>query len=402
MAITAFRELNTFLVCPDQELSAQIQRVCSVVAGVRFGHVFESYPNSDRLGNLMCVKTPDLIIVDVSNLAVAAVVVGAVKSELPSAQLIAAHWACDPEIILAAMRLGVSDFIYPAMEPEALEEAFMRVRSRMSPSRAASPTSGQIISLLPARAGVGTSTAALNIASQCARTSDGRVFLGDFDLGSGTLRFMLKIQNQASMLDAAERVLQLDDDMWSQIVHTSGKLDVLHSGTPAFQSRLSPSAVRQLAALVRRKYRFAFADLSGQLEDYSLELLQASSRIYVVTTPEITALNQAREKVRILENEGLSDRTSLVLTRATRSSRITAEEVEQVVGAAVEVSLAEDHHNVQTALTAGSTVSDKSEYAKNCAHFAQTLQGGAPTKPQKRRFVEYFYTVPTRYRLEHA
>ena len=63
-----------------------------------------------------------------------------------------------------------------------------------------------------------------------ARRPDTRVLLSDFDLNSGMMRFMLKLQNEYSVLDAVENSLRMDEDLWPQLVTSFGKLDVLHAG----------------------------------------------------------------------------------------------------------------------------------------------------------------------------
>ena len=52
-------------------------------------------------------------------------------------------------------------------------------------------------------------------------------FLGDFDLNSGMVRFMLKLKNTYSVVDAAERSLDIDENFWPQLVTSIGALDVL-------------------------------------------------------------------------------------------------------------------------------------------------------------------------------
>ena len=52
---------------------------------------------------------------------------------------------------------------------------------------------------------------ALNSSAAMARKANTKVLLADFDLNSGMMRFMLKLDNKNSVLDAVERADEMDD-----------------------------------------------------------------------------------------------------------------------------------------------------------------------------------------------
>ena len=86
-------------------------------------------------------------------------------------------------------------------------------------------------SFLPAKPGVGATTLAVNTAVALAKGDDTRVFLGDFDLNCGLIRFMLQLRNSYSVLDASQKAEQIDENLWPQLVTSFGTLDVMHAGT---------------------------------------------------------------------------------------------------------------------------------------------------------------------------
>lgn len=395
--------LSAFLICPDPILAAEIQRDCQKTPGVRFIRVFDSYPTGDRFCNLLHIDTPNTVVIDVSDEKVATGLVGLLRSEAPGVQIVAAHRLCDSAVLRSVMRLRITEFLCPPVSSEDAQDTFARVQGRLSSTPGVIASSGQIYSFLPARPGVGTTTTALNTALTVARIGKDRVFLGDFDLGCGLLRFMLKLQNSFSVLDAVERVLELDEHVWPQITHHVGLLDAVHAGTPKVNARLSCESVRQLCSFLRRKYTFAFADLSGNLEEYSVEIMKASKQVFIVAMPELTALHQAREKVRLLEELGLADRTSIILNRTSRRSEFDTKDVEKLVGARVQISLPEDAGTVHTALTAGGGVAANSQLGKQYEAFARRMMSlEIPVTEKKRRFIEHFYTAPRSYSLEQA
>ena len=187
------------------------------------------------------------------------------------------------------------------------------------------PTHGattQVFSFLPSKAGVGTSTLALNVSAALARRPNTRVLLSDFDLNSGMMRFLLNLRNEYSVIDAVEHSLHIDENLWPQLVTTMDQLDVLHAGRVNPNLRIEGTQIRNLVEFMRRNYDALCFDLSGNLEKYSMELMQESKRIMLVVTPEIPSLHLAREKLHFLRGFDLESRVSVVLNRCHKKPLI--------------------------------------------------------------------------------
>src|SRR5438874_7731490 len=92
-------------------------------------------------------------------------------------------------------------------------------------------TTDSVFAFLPAKAGSGATTIAVNTSLALARMPDTNVMLADLDLNSGLVGFMLLLnQTPYSIVDAAENALDLDENLWPKIVSTKDSLDVLPVG----------------------------------------------------------------------------------------------------------------------------------------------------------------------------
>jgi pilus assembly protein CpaE len=253
-------------------------------------------------------------------------------------------------------------------------------------------TTGQIFAFLPSKAGAGTSTIALNVSSAMARRPNTRVILSDFDLNSGMMRFMLKLQNEYSVLDAVENSLRMDENLWPQLVTTIQGLDVLHAGRVNPSLRIEGAQVRALTEFMRRNYQVVCFDLSGNLERYSLEIMQDCKRVLMACTPEIPSLHLAREKLAYLKTFDLDSRVSVVLNRHQKKATFTKEHVEQILGVPVMKTFPNDYHGVNKAMTAGTAVEPGTDLGKSFTQFAdELLDGRVPGQPEgKRKFMELF------------
>jgi MinD-like ATPase involved in chromosome partitioning or flagellar assembly len=79
------------------------------------------------------------------------------------------------------------------------------------------------------------------------------------------------------------------------------------------------NSLHSVLNIARSQYEVICADLASSLDDFSIDLMRESRRVFVVTTPEVVPLHLAAQRVRSLEKLGLDDRISLLLNR--KSSR---------------------------------------------------------------------------------
>jgi len=226
----------------------------------------------------------------------------------------------------------------------------------------------------------------------------------DFDLNCGMTRFMLKLNNGYSVLDAAEHASNMDESLWPQIVTRCSGLDVIHAGALNPEIRLQNLQIQHLLEYARHNYKVITADLSGNLEKYSLEIMHESRKIFLVTTPELSSLHLAQEKLQYLQRMELSSKVCILLNRHLKRGSVTASEVEQIVGAPVMMAFPNDYGRVAKAIREGGPVDAASDLGKNFAELGTQMREKAieSKSESKRRFVEYFNISPARFALERG
>ena len=151
--------------------------------------------------------------------------------------------------------------------------------------------------------------------------------------------------------------------------------------------------MHNLIQFMRRNYEALVFDMSGNLERYSIEVMQESRQVFLVCTPEIPSLHLAREKMGFLKTLGLDTKVSLLLNRVQKKPPFTVAQVEELVGAKVVASFSNDYFAVSRATTAGQMLEPQSVIGQQCAAFAAGLLERRPTHaPQEKRksFLQYF------------
>jgi Flp pilus assembly CpaE family ATPase len=216
------------------------------------------------------------------------------------------------------------------------------------------------------------------------------------------MRFLLKLENGYSVMDASEHAHRMDETLWPQMVTRFEKLDVLHAGPLNPDVRIEPVQVRNLLEFARRHYRVICADLSGNLERYSFEVMNEAKRIFLVCTGEMSSLHLAREKFQYLRSKDLGDRVALLVNRCQKRPQFGLDELEDMLGAPVFATFANDYTGVQKAISAARGLDASSELGKQMAALANSMleRRTEISEARSRRFIEYFSIVPGRYSAE--
>ena len=391
--------LRGLIISPDSELCDRLAQALNELGTVTVGRVVNEYPSGGDLARLVRATSPQVVFLSAESLTRAAAVLKDMEAVGSGIQIIAINRECSPQSLLEVMRLGIREYLALPFHRQSVFEAVQRIGEQLSKRPAEVATTEHVYSFLPSKAGVGTSTLALNVSVAMSRLGDTRVVLGDFDLNSGMMRFMLKLTNEYSVADACEHASGMDESLWPQLVTNMGALDVLHAGRLNPHLRIEPTQIRYLTDFLRRNYQALCFDLSGNLEKYSIELMHESKRVFLVCTPEIPSLHLAREKYQFLRTLDLEGRVSVLVNRAQKRQLISNDQIEQILGLPVSMIFPNDYQSVHKAVTIGRWVDFETDLGKHIQSFANSLlrpakgQAGAPAA--KSKFLDFF-SVPTK------
>lgn len=386
--------LRGILICPDTDLKERFEELLAELGQVNITRVLDRYPNSLELLRYLRAHAPQVIFLGTESMSRAVELVQEVEKHTPGVQIVALGRKCDPQVLLDLMRAGIREYASLPFDRHTVREALERIGQLVTDRPPAIQSTDKVFSFLPSKAGVGTSTIALNASLAMAKLPDTHVLLSDFDLNSGMMRFMLKLENAYGLSDAAEHALAMDESLWPQMVSSVEQLDVLHAGRLNPDFRIEPTQVRHMLEFMRRHYQALCFDLSGNLEKYSLEIMHESKRIFLVCTPEIPSLHLAREKYLYLQHLDLQDRVCVLLNRWQKRAIITPQQIEELLGAPVRMTFLNDYQGVHRALTLGKGVDASTELGKQFIELARSMAEAQPAAAPKKRYIEYFSVTP--------
>jgi pilus assembly protein CpaE len=353
----------------------ELVQILSDRTDVAIRRAFTRKPEQAELDRHLQLRSPQAILVSTDGNNYALDLVEYLRRTYPNLPLVILHSVANhgAASLLPFMRAGVREVIFQPLDRNEVDAAIDRVCAM--PVDDAIPKLGKLLCFLPSKPGVGASTVAINTAAALARGGS-KVLLVDGDLTSGMVRFMLKLQNPASIRDAAQRVSELDELLWPQLItQVREGLDVLHAGIASPACGLDSGVLLSLMDFWRAAYDFVCFDFSGNMEQFSLDAMRFADRIFLVSTSEITSLHLLNEKAAILKANDVIDRVQVVLNRKTRNENLTKQNIEDLIGLPVCKVIRNSYSETLAANTEGRTVRANSALGGEFKAFAAELCG---------------------------
>jgi pilus assembly protein CpaE len=331
---------------------------------------------------------PDVVLVDISGWKEPLEgLVASIRNAIGDPMIIALHTQADADIILASMRAGVNEYLYPPLN-ETLRKALEKRSAERSRKRDGSAKgAGKSYAFLSAKGGCGSTTLACHVAAELGRQNQ-KVLLMDLDLDAGLVGFITKTKSVYSILDAVNNLHRLDISYWKALV-SNGIPGVEIVASPlALASKQQPKddQVRHVLGFARPHYDWTIVDLGRSLSRLALATLDEIDEVCLVTTLEVPALHQAKQIIQTLLDGGYGKgRIKLILNRAPKRLDITAGELEKMLGVPIFAMVPNDYPELYETYAEGRMLSRNSELGRNMAKLAAKL-GGVEDDTSKKRF----------------
>ncbi|MGC9972775.1 MAG: AAA family ATPase [Bryobacteraceae bacterium] len=306
-----------------------------------------------------------------------------IKTVSPHVKLAVIHRSLDATLMVEAMRAGVEEFILSPVG-DMLREVLGRFAAQIAERDMASRPTGKVVGFVSAQGGCGATTLACHLAAELQRVKQQDILLADLDMESGLVAFLMKTATQFSVLDAVKNLHRLDQSLWKGLVSNEAPhLDVIPAPSGLTISDVwNPAHFHEVFRLIRSLYGVVIVDLGRRLNPVVLTLLDDLDEIFLVSTPSITALYQAKRFVRQALDMGFPrHHLHLVLNRVPKSSDFRPEELEQSLGLPVYAELS-DRPEVEVAYRSGELLPPNSVLGRQFSKLAMKMAGGREEKPK--------------------
>jgi pilus assembly protein CpaE len=270
----------------------------------------------------------------------------------PASQIIMMSVQSEADYLRRSMLAGAVDFLTKPFTSEELSSSIHRVHE-MGAKRHPKPTvsqepemgmpaapgaaaytpspEGKLLLIYSPKGGAGCSTLAANLAIALAQTTSKKVALVDASLQFGDADVLLNLQGTQTIIDATNRLDELDSDLLSAMMstHASGVKVLSAPLSPVDSDTISPETYKQVLNRLQKAFDYVVLDTWSYLDDTVLAAIDLAERILVVMTPEIPSVKSTKQFFEIAEAlEFPLDRVDLILNKVYPRDGIRAEQIE--------------------------------------------------------------------------
>ncbi len=250
-----------------------------------------------------------------------------------------------PEVLRAAMQVGIRDLVSLPLSLEQLEQSVRgaaqwsrALRERVTGEEsAAGAVGGQIVAVAGSKGGVGTTTVALQLALAAVRSAPGRpVCLVDFDLQKGDFRNYLDLPQRRSVVDlvAVAQEISVRHLQETLYTHREGFRVLLAPEEGERYEEVDSAVARSVLTAVKARHALTIVDLGASITEASATGAELANRVLVITTPDVAALRGARRLTDLwtrLQVREADEDILVVLNRASRKVEIQPDLARKVI-----------------------------------------------------------------------
>ncbi|PYV42248.1 MAG: hypothetical protein DMG06_14600 [Acidobacteria bacterium] len=256
-----------------------------------------------------------------------------IHQQFPQLPILAAGDSYNPAFLMAAMRLGVKEFLPKPLSAEKLKEAYQRLDKLIfDPGVENSPAN--IFSFFSSKGGTGTTAIATNFAVSLRMHSKKKILL--LDLHSGDAADFLGVRNNIYLFEGNLDLPVIDRQFISKAIvsHQKSGIDILSLTNRLWGKSGSVAAeIRQVLNVLQRDYDYICVDASSKLDENAAATLETSHLIFLISQSNVPALRNAQRLLLALEGRGYSEsRVRLLINRYSGNEEIGLKEIEKFVG----------------------------------------------------------------------
>jgi pilus assembly protein CpaE len=323
-------------------------------------------------------RQPDVVVVDLRGGQTLPPAVAMLKRQHPATPVLLVTSTLEPAIVLEAMRAGVNECVAEPLQAAEIETAVTRLVAHKQPVAA-----GQVFAFIGAKGGVGTTTVAVNVATELARSAPDRTLLVDLHLAHGDAAVFLGVEPRFSVVDALDNIHRFDDAFFKGlVVQSPAGPHLLASSDKQLAQTSSVQRVRNLVEFATGLYRYIVLDVPRS-DAAALDALDQASRIVVVANQELATVRNASRIAASLRQRYGSDRVTVIVNRVDTHAEIGRDDVEKVVGTRVVHSVPSDYRMALRALNKGRPLAldNHNKLAASFRELAHDLAGVPPARP---------------------
>ena len=297
----------------------------------------------------------------------------------------------DPQVMLEAFRIGVKEFLPQPLNRREVDEAFARFLERFNAGRPVSgKKAGKVVSVIGAKGGVGASTVTVNLAISLTRMDQNQtktVGLVDLDLQDSELPLFLDLEAPRGLRDLSEDLSRLDETILRSVLtkHASG-VPLLPSGyDDLLGEKPARGCIQSTLDLMHTMYDYVLVDCGHVLESATMEALDFSATIIVVSTLNLPAIRRTKRLMKLLRDaQYRPEKIKLIVNRYSSGDDALLRDTEEVLQQKATWLIPNDYFVTTAALNNGKPLIEIAPRAEITQRYLEVAAALAEEAPQEK------------------
>jgi len=375
------KNISVRIKIKSQDLARDMERIILSVGG------FQLHTPEDR-------ERPDLLIYELGeNVDEEFKLIQSLLASNGVAEVFVTSDKKEADLLLKAMRAGTKEFLHQPLDELEVKDALLSFKKRMEHVAVVKEPvhAGQIINVMGAKGGVGTTTVAVNLAMILAeKKKAGSVALVDLNTVFGEIPLFLSVQPSYHWGHIAKNVGRLDSTFLLNAMakHPSGvhilpSPSYLNGHPPA-----TPEVMSRLLTTMKATFDFIIVDGGQSLDGTALKVIEMADKVFLITLLNLPCLRNTGNLLKSLASVGVADkeRVRLVINRYIKKSDITLKEAQENVHAEIFWCIPNDYKTTMSAINRGKPlyeIAGRADITKELESLADTIIVGE-RKPEKK------------------
>ncbi len=300
----------------------------------------------------------------------------------PGQRFIAMGPLLSPELFMAAMRAGVSDYLQKPVDPHELAGALDRVAQKAGwASGAKRRHAGLIYSFFSPKGGSGSTTVATNTAVMLQRLTGKRTLLLDLDLELGEAALFLGVQARFNFIDLVQNFHRMDAGLLQSYIekHESG-IELLSAPYhPEKAEIVSADQIRRILQFLRQHYDYIVVDTSKSFSPDTLATFEQSDLVFLVSNADLPSLRNIQRGLPMMKRMLVKgqDQVRLVVNRYNPRDAISLDDIQKALGIPVYWTMSNDYEALVRSINAGKPIvlDGSSRCGRDLKAFATAVAG---------------------------
>ena len=282
--------------------------------------------NGAEVVDLMQKKKADIILMDINMPIMNGLEATQIICEkYPQVRVIIMSVQQESEYLKKAMLAGAKAYIMKPVDIDELVDTIKTTYERYqfldtaAPAKPSQTHHAEVISFFSAKGGVGKSMIALNSALLMHDKLGKKVMLVDLDLQFGDIALMVNKQNELTIKEMFDdSPIKTMEDVQPYIHSYKSGVDMLFAPKdPESAEYISKDQINEVIELLKKHYDVIIIDTGVNYDEVTLNALDHSDRVVIVTNLEVTGLKNTKLSLRVMQSLNYDHQKVKILVNMT-------------------------------------------------------------------------------------